>query len=202
MYYKGFGVDRDYQKAIRLYEQACNAGVEKACTSLPLIRQEAATNAPLAPPRGKPGIGPTPRQIRDTLVYESTYGITTGADALGLAQRSVDYERGLSRTAVFGFAVDVFYQVSAAACNATRASEFVCEYDYSVTTSGFTTNARATHTFTRQDGRWRSPTLQTALIESARRNAAASSSNQRNCTVQGFGTLEGPHLADSKGLRC
>lgn len=200
MYFRGLGVDRNYPQAIKLYVKACDGGNATACTSLPQVRKEAG-DAPLAG-RGTPGIGPTARQIRDALVYESTYGVTSGADALGLAQRSVDYETGLSRTSVFGFAVDVQYQVSAAACTAARTNEFVCEYDYAVSTSGFTTDARATHTFLKRDGRWRSPTLQTALIESARRNAARSSSNDRQCTVQGFGTLEGPHLADSKGLRC
>ncbi len=207
MYYNGEGVAKNYPRAIQLYQQACRANDQQACKDLPVVQKNAAASAPQrAAAGGKPGASPSgapgPRQIRDALVYENTYGVPTVGDAMGVTQRGTDYENGISRTTMFGLSVEVRFSVANSRCVARKAGEYLCTFDQTVSSMGVTTTNRRSHVFVKRGNTWRSPTYQAAMIEAARQNAARRNSQQRNCTVQGFGTLEGPHLADERGLRC
>ncbi len=206
MYLNGQGVAKSYPRAVQLYQLACRKNDQQACSDIAKVQKVAAENTPqraAAAGRGGAASGgaPTPRQIRDALVYESTYGVPTVGDAIGMMERYTDYENGISRTSMFGVSVETRFAIANVRCTSKKAGEFICSFDQTVSSMGITNTTRRTHTFVNQGKLWRSPTYQAAMIEAARKNAARQNS-QRNCTVQGFGTLEGPHLADQQGLRC
>lgn len=152
--------------------------------------------------KGARGAGPTARQIRDALVYEQTYGRVTVGDAMGLAERSADYEAGISRMKSFGITFEVSFSVENPQCRSAGSGRFNCEYALSMNNSlGIPYAGRGAHTFELRDGIWRSPTYLAAIIEAGNRSAAGAN-NGRNCTVQGFGTPEGASIRDQNGLPC
>lgn len=168
-------------------------------------RRTAATGTPAkapAPAARTRGAAPTARQIRDALVYEHTYGRVTVGDAMGLAERSADYEAGVSRMTSFGIPFEMSFTVDSPQCRSAGNGRFNCEYALGMNNSlGIPYSGRGAHTFELRDGIWRSPTYLAAIIEAGNRSAAGAN-NGRNCTVQGFGTPEGASLRDQNGLSC
>jgi hypothetical protein len=153
-------------------------------------------------PAGTRGGAPSARQIRDALVYENTFGRVTVADAMGIGQRSADYDAGISSVTILGVTFDVTFAVDSPQCRAAGRGQFSCSYALNINNSlGLPFSGRGSHTFEVRDGIWRSPTYLAAIIESGNRSAA-SANNGRNCTLQGFGTPEGASIRDQNGTPC
>lgn len=188
----------DARRRLTEYETALAAAKPKAMP-VPATPKPAVTAA-TRPAAAQSG-APSARQIRDALVYEHHAGRVTVGDALGLAQRSVDYERGISRVTTFGITADVSYAVANPKCTPAGNRRYNCKYDLQMVMMGFPYNGPGSHTFEVRDGIWRSPTYLKALVDAGNRSAAGAN-NGRFCTVQGFGTAEGPAIRDQNGLYC
>ncbi len=160
----------------------------------------ARTPAPATGQASKGG-APTARQMRDALVYEQSFGRVTVGDAAGLVQREVDYANGISRAITFGITYEVQFDVSNPNCTQLKSRQYSCKFQLKMAMMGLPYIGPGSHTFELRDGIWRSPTYLQALIDGANRSAA-SGSNTRNCTVQGFGTAEGASIRDQNGLAC
>jgi len=169
------------------------------------IAPSAAKAAPTPTSHGRAAVGPagspTARHIRDALVYEATYGTTTGADMLGLVQRQADYEAGVARITSLGLTMDRSFAVANPTCTALGKGRFNCRYDLHMVTMGLPYTGIGSQQFERQNGIWRSPTFQNALVKGSQMKGRQPDPD-RQCMVRGFGTAEGASYSDKNGLAC
>lgn len=175
--------------------QLARAEADKRAAQEALVAQREAQRQALAARNG-----PTSEEIRTALLYERAYGVTNPATMIGLASQSVDYSTGTFTVSTFGIELKVKYVVSDVQCKGPPGGSFVCSYTFDQRTALQNTSWPTSNTFVFRSGRWRSPTFQAAIL--AENSGPSSSSSTRNCTVQGFGTLEGPAIRDQNGLRC
>lgn len=138
---------------------------------------------------------PSARQIRDAIIYERLEGTTNRGFQIGMASRSADYNSGTFSVNVMGLMTETTqYDVQEVSCWAAKPNGYRCRFTLNETSSlGQTNSATMTHGLIFTNGVWRSPSFQDALVTKSR-EALASSGNaqQQTCTVEGFGTLEGP----------
>lgn len=138
---------------------------------------------------------PSARQIRDAIIYERLEGTTNKGFQIGMASRSADYNSGTFSVDFMGLMTETTqYDVQEVSCWAAKPNGYRCRFTLNETSSlGQTSRAIMTHRLIFTNGVWRSPSFQDALVTKSREAlASAGNAPQQLCTMEGFGTLEGP----------